>query len=122
MPTPCASCCTDATHARHAETIALLPDEVVTKHYGCGCPLPEDDLTGLTCLDLGSGAGVDAFILSRLVGPEGHLRRELESLDAVMESAAETPAPDTRRGPSAAAAEDPGDSTRRRMSGPSVKQ
>jgi SAM-dependent methyltransferase len=67
------ACCTEATHARHAETIARIPDEVVIKHYGCGCPLPEDDLTGLTCLDLGSGAGVDAFILSRLVGPEGHV-------------------------------------------------
>ncbi|RMG18395.1 MAG: methyltransferase domain-containing protein [Planctomycetota bacterium] len=67
------ACCTDATAARHADTIALLPDEVVRRHYGCGCPLPEDDLSGLTCLDLGSGAGVDAFILSRLVGPEGHV-------------------------------------------------
>lgn len=67
------ACCTESTHRRHKDTVALLPDEVVTKHYGCGCPLPEDDLTGLVCLDLGSGAGVDAFILSRLVGPEGHV-------------------------------------------------
>lgn len=67
------ACCTDSTHARHAETIALIPDEVMIKHYGCGCPLPEDDLTGLVGLDLGSGAGVDAFILSRLVGPTGHV-------------------------------------------------
>lgn len=67
------ACCVDSTQKRHAATIALLPDEVVSRHYGCGCPLPEDDLTGLTCLDLGSGAGVDAFILSRLVGPTGHV-------------------------------------------------
>lgn len=67
------ACCTDATARQYADTIALLPDEVVTRHYGCGCPLPVDDLRGLVCLDLGSGAGVDAFILSRLVGPEGHV-------------------------------------------------
>ncbi|MGE0707292.1 MAG: methyltransferase domain-containing protein [Planctomycetota bacterium] len=67
------ACCTTATAAHHKDTLALLPDEVVRRHYGCGCPLPEDDLRGLTCLDLGSGAGVDAFILSRLVGPEGHV-------------------------------------------------
>lgn len=67
------TCCTTTTASRHRDTIKLLPDEVVAKHYGCGCPLPEDDLTGLTCLDLGSGAGVDAFILSRLVGPDGHV-------------------------------------------------
>lgn len=67
------ACCTDATFSRHAETVSLLPDEVVSRHYGCGCPLPEDDLTGRICLDLGSGAGVDAFILARLVGPEGHV-------------------------------------------------
>ena len=28
------------------KTWKLLPDEVITRHYGCGCPLPEDDLTG----------------------------------------------------------------------------
>jgi arsenite methyltransferase len=67
------ACCVESTFRRHASTIALLPDEVVTRHYGCGCPIPEDDLTGLTCLDLGSGAGVDAFLLARLVGSKGHV-------------------------------------------------
>ncbi len=67
------ACCTEITQERFRETIALLPDEVVSRHYGCGCPVPSDDLTGLTCLDLGSGAGVDVFVLSRLVGPSGHV-------------------------------------------------
>lgn len=67
------ACCTDLTLARFRDTIALLPEEVVSRHYGCGCPLPSDDLSGLVCLDLGSGAGVDAFVLSRLVGEEGHV-------------------------------------------------
>ena len=66
-------CCTEATSSRHKETLTLLPDEVMARHYGCGCPVPEDDLRGLTCLDLGSGAGVDVFVLSRMVGPEGHV-------------------------------------------------
>src|SRR5690606_5382614 len=40
-------------------------------HYGCGCPIPDDDLSGLTVLDLGSGAGVDAFVAAYNVGPTG---------------------------------------------------
>ncbi|MDC3378964.1 methyltransferase domain-containing protein [Planctomycetota bacterium] len=67
------ACCTVDTMARFKDTIKLIPDEVVTKHYGCGCPLPEDSLKGLTCLDLGSGAGLDVFLLSKLVGPTGHV-------------------------------------------------
>ncbi len=30
-------------------------------------------VAAVLCLDLGSGAGVDAFVLARLVGPEGHV-------------------------------------------------
>ncbi len=65
------ACCTDDTARRFAEVIALLPDEVRERQYGCGCPLPGDDLTGLTVLDLGAGAGVDAFIALHCVGPNG---------------------------------------------------
>jgi ubiquinone/menaquinone biosynthesis C-methylase UbiE len=65
------ACCTDDTKARFGKTLRLIPDEVVSKHYGCGCPIPEDELSGLTCLDLGSGSGVDAFILAQRVGAEG---------------------------------------------------
>ena len=65
------ACCTDETQNRFKEVLALIPAEVKERHYGCGCPLPEDDLTGLQVVDLGSGAGVDAFITSRLVGPAG---------------------------------------------------
>ncbi|MEZ6188170.1 MAG: methyltransferase domain-containing protein [Planctomycetota bacterium] len=67
------ACCTDAIQDRFKPIMALLPDEVVSKHYGCGCPIPLDDLTGLTALDLGSGAGVDVFVLSKLVGERGHV-------------------------------------------------
>ena len=67
------ACCTDATVARFAETLRVLPEEVVARQYGCGSPLPDDDLSGLTVVDLGSGAGTDAFIAARLVGPKGRV-------------------------------------------------
>lgn len=65
------ACCTDETQKRHVDILALIPDEVRERHYGCGCPIPDDDLSGLSVLDLGSGAGVDAFIVSRKVGAGG---------------------------------------------------
>ncbi|MCA8923581.1 MAG: methyltransferase domain-containing protein [Planctomycetes bacterium] len=67
------ACCTDDIQARFRPIMSALPDEVVARHYGCGCPVPLDDLEGLTALDLGSGAGVDVFVLSKLVGPSGHV-------------------------------------------------
>jgi ubiquinone/menaquinone biosynthesis C-methylase UbiE len=65
------ACCTDDTARRCADILARLPDEVRARHYGCGCPLPEDDLAGLTVLDLGAGAGVDAFVALHCVGDAG---------------------------------------------------
>ncbi len=65
------ACCTDETQKRFQQILELIPEEVKARHYGCGCPVPEDNLTDLRVLDLGSGAGVDAFILARLVGPGG---------------------------------------------------
>jgi len=67
------ACCADNTAARYREIVKLIPDEVKEKNYGCGCSIPDDDITGLTVLDLGSGAGLDAFIVSKLVGPGGHV-------------------------------------------------
>jgi SAM-dependent methyltransferase len=65
------ACCTEETQQRHADILALIPDAVKDRHYGCGCPIPNDNLTGITVLDLGSGAGVDAFITAYKVGPSG---------------------------------------------------
>ncbi len=51
---------------------AKLTDEVLDKRYGCGSPIPQL-LEGRTVVDLGSGAGVDCFIASQLVGPGGRV-------------------------------------------------
>ncbi len=65
------ACCADNTAQKYKSIIDLIPPEVVEKNYGCGCTIPEDDLTGLKVLDLGSGSGLDAYIVSHLVGQDG---------------------------------------------------
>ena len=42
----------------------------VCRYYGCGLVIPQQ-LQGMSLLDLGSGAGQDCFVLSRLVGESG---------------------------------------------------
>lgn len=67
------ACCTDASLPAFVKPIlASIHDEVMTRYYGCGLILPEL-LPGLTVLDLGCGAGRDAFVLSRLVGEGGQV-------------------------------------------------
>jgi ubiquinone/menaquinone biosynthesis C-methylase UbiE len=51
----------------------LLPDGA-NLGLGCGAPLEHLDLqAGETIVDLGSGAGIDALIAARKVGPEGRV-------------------------------------------------
>ena len=65
------ACCTsDAMPAYAREILAAIHPEVKSKYYGCGLVLPEK-LNGAKILDLGSGAGQDCFILSKLVGETG---------------------------------------------------
>lgn len=52
------------------QILAQVPDEVVSKYYGCGSPLPQG-IQGLRVLDLGSGSGRDCYVCAALVGPEG---------------------------------------------------
>jgi arsenite methyltransferase len=56
-----------------AGELAALPEEA-NLGLGCGAPIgflaPQ---TGETVLDLGSGAGIDAFLAARRVGKEGHV-------------------------------------------------
>jgi arsenite methyltransferase len=67
------ACCTNETESRYSKILEMIPNDVKERHYGCGCPIPADDLTGLSILDLGSGAGVDSFILSFLTGRKGRV-------------------------------------------------
>ncbi len=67
------ACCTaDASPDFLKDALTRLHDEVLTRYYGCGLVLPEV-LTGATVLDLGCGAGRDAFVLSQLVGEQGRV-------------------------------------------------
>lgn len=55
------------------EDLAFLP-EGANLGLGCGAPVPLLKLQpGETVVDLGSGAGVDAFIAARAVGPAGRV-------------------------------------------------
>ena len=54
--------------------LAHIPEEVVARSYGCGSPVFAADLQpGETVVDLGSGAGLECFIASRLVGEAGRV-------------------------------------------------
>lgn len=53
--------------------LELLP-EGANLGLGCGAPLQHLELAeGETLVDLGSGAGIDALIAARQVGPKGHV-------------------------------------------------
>ncbi|NWV25759.1 AS3MT methyltransferase, partial [Origma solitaria] len=47
-------------------------EEVVARYYGCGLVIPEC-LSSCRILDLGSGSGRDCYLLSQLVGEQGHV-------------------------------------------------
>jgi len=42
------------------EIFKKIPDEIMTKFYGCGSPIPFG-IEGLRVLDLGSGSGRDCY-------------------------------------------------------------
>jgi len=54
------------------EDIEHIPQEVLDRFYGCGSPIINAQIKdGENILDLGSGAGIDCFIASKKVGPQG---------------------------------------------------
>jgi arsenite methyltransferase len=66
------ACCTGNSMPPYIrECLRNIHPVVQSKYYGCGLCLPSYDLTGLTMLDLGCGAGRDVFLASQLVGPSG---------------------------------------------------
>lgn len=57
-----------------AEQISLVPVAAATLSLGCGNPTAMASLKrGETVLDIGSGAGIDAFYAARRVGGQGHV-------------------------------------------------
>ena len=66
------ACCTDDIPLAHRRILSQLEPEVLDKYYGCGVCIP-DAIEGITVLDLGSGSGRDAYLLSKLVGENGHV-------------------------------------------------
>ena len=70
------SCCTTPTEIAlyGAETIAALPEDVVTTSFGCGNPIALASLKpGEVVLDLGSGGGLDVLLAAQRVGPAGYV-------------------------------------------------
>ena len=66
------SCCDDASSEviYPADVLEGLPEGVAT--FGCGNPVALASLKpGQVVLDLGSGAGLDCFLASKVVGPSG---------------------------------------------------
>jgi arsenite methyltransferase len=74
----CGSTAVDAEQIARAigyrsEDLAVVP-EGANLGLGCGNPLEHAHVkTGETVLDLGSGAGFDAFLAAHAVGPTGHV-------------------------------------------------
>jgi SAM-dependent methyltransferase len=80
-------CCGDASvsatpeEIRHAvklytdgDALAAVPEGAVNASLGCGNPVAIAELrAGERVLDLGSGGGIDCFIASKQVGPDGEV-------------------------------------------------
>jgi len=67
-------CCTPATYTIMAEDYSKMPGYVADADLGLGCGLPTEFAqikAGDTVVDLGSGAGNDAFIARSITGAEG---------------------------------------------------
>jgi arsenite methyltransferase len=63
---------TDCGCSRNSATEGEIRSEAESLRAGCGHPVTEADIrSGEVVLDLGSGAGADAFQAAKLVGPAG---------------------------------------------------
>lgn len=67
------ACCTFKSYPKYiSKAMANINDEVMSKYYGCGLTIPST-LKGKRILDLGSGSGRDAYLVSQLVGETGEV-------------------------------------------------
>lgn len=65
------ACCTAHALPAHIKKILpLIENEIKSKYYGCGSPIPQC-IEGLKILDLGCGTGRDCYVMSKLVGTKG---------------------------------------------------
>lgn len=67
-----ACCSTESIPKHHQKIVDMIDDEIMTKFYGCGSPIPPA-LKGKSVLDLGCGTGRDVYLTSYLVGPSGRV-------------------------------------------------
>eukprot|EP00775_Hariotina_reticulata_P007541 gene7541-7751_t len=67
------ACCTaKAPSAEVRELLARVPQDIVSRYYGCGSPFPVGlKNSALRVLDLGCGTGRDCYVCAALVGEEG---------------------------------------------------
>ena len=72
LKTKACCCSADSYPDPVKEALALIDDEIITHYYGCGSPIPPL-LDGITVLDLGCGSGRDVYVVSKLVGENGHV-------------------------------------------------
>jgi SAM-dependent methyltransferase len=72
------ACCTaKPPSAEVRELLAKVPQDIVSRYYGCGSPFPVGlQHSGLRVLDLGCGTGRDCYICAALVGEEGSVTGE----------------------------------------------
>ncbi|MFC2134754.1 arsenite methyltransferase [Bacteroidota bacterium] len=79
---PQTSCCSSPSETMKGNLVKLagyknekleqIPTEAVENSFGCGDPLAFAEVKeGETVVDIGSGAGIDCFIASEKVGPDG---------------------------------------------------
>lgn len=65
------ACCTlEAPPLAIRMALGNVHDEVKARYYGCGLVVPQA-IEGAAILDLGSGAGQDAYLLAQMVGEQG---------------------------------------------------
>lgn len=86
------SCSTSGEHAITCgnygdDVLQKVPEGVQATSFGCGNPIEAAGIRpGETVLDLGSGAGLDAFLAAGETGPEGRVYG-LDMTDAMLETA-----------------------------------
>ncbi|WP_300673638.1 DUF5714 domain-containing protein [Desulfoluna sp.] len=69
------------------ELIRHIPESARVRSYGCGSPVQDAEvLEGETLVDLGSGAGVECFIASRITGKTGKIYG-IDMLDVMLSRA-----------------------------------